>query len=140
MFAARISTGFGPSRSVATSLLGVNHTVTMRKNIHAERGSVKKAGRVLIFFHSFSSGDAIFEGDWPLSVLPLSPSHRLTAETHSLTHSAVTSIHRPTVFQPNLNALVLLIGCSLIQTTFYATDNSPFCTERRDRLRRIRVL
>lgn len=63
-------------------------------------------------FHSFSSGDAIFEGGCPSSLSPpLSPSHRGGSLTSTLL--AMTSIHRPTA--PRTRSYNLLF-----RTTFYA--------------------
>lgn len=64
-------------------------------------------------FHSFSSGDAIFEGGCPSSLSPpLSLPHR--GESLTSTLLAMTSIHRPTT--PRMRSYNLLF-----QTTFFFT-------------------
>lgn len=60
------------------------------KNLKAQTRKCKESRPRFNIFYSFSSGDAIFEGGWPL-VRPPSPPFCVSAETHSL--SAVTSIH-----------------------------------------------
>lgn len=83
----------------------------MQKSIRNQaRKSQERRPRFYIFY-SFSSGDAIFEGGWPLSVLPLpflshrGDSHTVYSDLHSPVLSLTTSPARISTF---LNLIVCL--------------------------------
>lgn len=115
MPAPRGSASFGSSKIIisTTRLVGgAARTRGGKKKKRKWRRTCKESRPRFNIFHSFSSGDAIFEGGCPSSLSPpLSPSHRRGSLTSTLL--AMTSIHRPTA--PRTRSYNLLF-----RTTFYA--------------------
>lgn len=116
MPAPRGSASFGSSKIIISTTRLVGDTRTSQnagvKKKRKWRRTCKESRPRFNIFHSFSSGDAIFEGGCPSSLSPpLSPSHRGGSLTSTLL--AMTSIHRPTA--PRMRSYNLLF-----RTTFYA--------------------
>lgn len=116
----------------------INAQSVCGKHRHQTRKYKESRPRFNIF-HSFSSGDAIFEGGWPLSVLPLplSLSHRRDSLTYTL---VCIDLHSPALQYAVQTCVFVLFDMLVAHVHHIFTDKkTAVCTERCVRLRRIHV-